>query len=267
MAYCSKIIVLGASAWLALGSIMGCNAVLGIEEARLSESASGAGAGGAGVVSTVTPSALKHTGLDTCVASKTDSAACSTCIRNACGPQKESACQQSYQCRGAMDAYSGCLGASCSVAGCTDEEFFTPNSPVDRCYGKCEHECAASPIYSACQLYCACMGANCGEKLSAQALDGGVSTPVFTSMADCQTQCESWAPAVVTCRRTHCEIAELYPMEAHCDHATGIGFCGTAVPLVTSCRDKSLNSFACTQDQDCCSNHCDAKGTRTCTPP
>jgi hypothetical protein len=159
-----------------------------------------------------------------------------------------------------MDDYGACLGASCATGDCFDRTLFTPGQQVNDCYGACTEACAASPIYSPCDLYCACLGANCSDQFSDAPVNGQ-----FSSLDDCLKKCAMLPPEIVTCRRTHCELAGLSvpPNLTHCDHAVGNIFCSSTMPTDrTQCTDKSksLDSFACQQPSDCCSGNCNALG-------
>jgi hypothetical protein len=191
-------------------------------------------------------------GLDYCDAAV--STACTACASTECSQPEQNGCLADSKCRGAINGYASCLGGEC---GGTPAECFAPlsapGSTIPSCLAGCSDACAQSPIYSECQLYCGCMGSNCATQ--------------FGSMDDCITECQALPSNLRACRWTHCELAGIYPLEAHCDHAIGIGFCGLAEPQVrpAACRDKRLDGSACQQDSDCCSNHCDSR--RSCADP
>jgi hypothetical protein len=228
----------------------GCNSALGIEEAQLRPEDMGTNPASAQVTF--------HSGDNVCLPNAA-TAACSACVSSHCGSSGENHCLQDYSCRSALDTYSACLGSNCAAGTDCFESLFGAVPPGNDCYGNCEHECEGTPIYSACQLYCACLGANCMQ-------DFGAGAQQFATQADCITGCMALPPEIVNCRRTHCEIARIYPTEPHCDHAIGNGFCGVMTTSTTrdpGCQ-KSLNSFACVANGDCCSGYCDVDGTRTC---
>jgi hypothetical protein len=250
------LILLGVSAFLGLNALSGCNAVLGIDQAEV-ESGGGTGkAGSTGNAGSTSQSLMLQTGSNACTVSNT---ACNACIANTRNCQQETnACLGDPDCRKAFDRYRYCLTKACDAKDCI-ERLYDDQPLVPSCIiQSCRDECAAVPVQSACQLYCACMAANCQSRFQ----DG-----TFSTMAACVTSCEQLPPDVQTCRRTHCEIAGDFPTERHCFHATGTDFCsaaGTTRP--TTCTDKSLNSFACKADQECCSNNCN-QDTRACSNP
>jgi hypothetical protein len=236
----------------ALAAIPGCNAALGIEEASLRADGTGGG-------NTSTGGVIRYAGSDSC---KADNGACSVCIATACRASGgESLCLGNHDCRGAMDLYAQCLGKGCVEGDCLEQLLADPKLG---CFSNCAADCQKKPIYSACQLYCGCLAANCSST------DFGPSAK-YADQAACLADCATLPPELITCRRTHCEIAGLVPSEPqHCDHAVGNGFCvaSTALPVrdesPTGCQ-KSLNSFACLADSECCSDHCDSR--HSCAAP
>lgn len=197
-----------------------------------------------------------QTGSNSCSAPNT---ACTTCIANAANCQQATnVCLGTTECRKSFDRYRYCLTKACDAKDCIEtldqEQYPAPHCIIQNC----RDDCAAVPVESACQLYCACMAANCQGRFQ----DG-----TFSSMDACVAACEKLPPDVQTCRRTHCEIAADFPKEQHCFHATGSMFCGaTAMTRPDTCTDKSLNSFACKEDSECCSDHCNGD-TRACSNP
>ena len=234
MASRATLVVVSIGAWLSVGPLGGCNAILDIQQAQLAASTSSAGAGGA----------LPVPGdADSC---KADNTPCSTCISAKCTPIEQGECTSDEGCRKVGDEYARCLGAGCKAddLNCF-EPIFGGASAVPTCVAGCTTECAAVPVYSACELYCGCMLANCSNK--------------FDTVQDCIAVCKNLPAEVVNCRRTHCDIAPHDSTLPHCDHAMGVQTCGTTdVPTRTAeCRDKSLKGFYCAADSDCCSNACD----------
>jgi hypothetical protein len=261
MAHRSSSVVLALSAWLIMSSLSGCNGVLGIEEARPSASNGGqgnssGGSGGAGP--------LTYTGADSCIGAPAANANCSTCLAKQCSSAVQNQCLQDHTCREQMDYYGACLTSSCTLGDCFEQQLLQTGMQVNDCYASCSDACAASPIYSACQLYCACMGSNCPDKINDMPVNGE-----FKSMADCIAVCSALPAEIVTCRRTHCELAGLTGDLIHCDHATGVTFCEvgtTQTDRDSQCTDKSksLISFACRSPSDCCSGNCSAQ--MACAP-
>jgi hypothetical protein len=243
-------LAIAGGAWLLLAS--GCNAALGIQEAELRPDSTSGGTGG-GVVS--------YAGDNVCMA---DNTKCLTCATTACqgsGAQNPlNSCLADHGCRDAMIDYGACLGKQCAAADCFDKLDAASSSLLDDCIEPCVNDCAVAPIYTPCQVYCSCLAANCQDD---------VTTSPYTSQSECLTACGKLPPDVVTCRRTHCELAGLSGDPVHCDHAVGIGFCGvTDVPArddgPAGCQ-KSLISFACRYGTDCCSGFCDSRSS--CAPP
>jgi hypothetical protein len=182
-------------------------------------------------------------GADDCQA---DSAVCETCMVQNCTAVELATCISDAQCRRVIDSYAQCLGADCTgtLQQCF-EPLFDVGSVVPICITKCISECSHAPIYSNCDLYCGCMLSNCSSK--------------FDTVAECVSDCKTLLPDVVTCRRTHCEIAPRDPTLPHCDHAVGIQTCLSSVVQTrpVDCQDKSLTGYYCQVDSDCCSNACD----------
>jgi hypothetical protein len=253
-----QIPLLVAAAWLALCLSAGCNAVLGIEEAQPRGTAGGTGNGSAGSAgsSASTPgTGLAYTGTDSCKGEPAANTACQACLTQQCTSAAQSLCTKDHSCRRQMDDYDACLGASCLTPNqCFEQTLLKPGQQVNDCYSQCADACAVSPIYSPCDLYCACMGANCSDQFSDTPMNGQ-----FGSLSDCLTKCQALPPEIVTCRRTHCELAGLSADLTHCDHAVGHIFCSSTMPTDrTQCTDKSLDSFACQQSSECCSGNCNA---------
>jgi hypothetical protein len=233
-------VVMSVGAWLGVGLLSGCNEILDIQQADLgaiaggsANAGAGAGAGGGSPIPTD----------ETC---KADNSACSKCLSTSCDPVARGQCIRDEGCRKIGDHYARCLGPQCKAdeVGC-----FGPltagDSLVPPCVESCFSECAAVPVYSACELYCGCMVANCVGK--------------FDSVQECVDNCKTLDPEVVSCRRTHCDIAPHDSKLPHCDHAVGLQTCSATTPPVrpTTCRNKSLKGFYCATGGDCCSGACD----------
>jgi hypothetical protein len=225
--------------------------VLGIEQAQLDESSGTIGKAGSSSGGNQSP---VQTGINACTAANPE---CTTCIENTQGcVQETNACLGDPDCRKTFDRYRYCLTKTCDAQDCI-ESLYGEISIIPQCIiQSCKAKCTAVPVESACQLYCACMADNCQSRFQ----DG-----TFKSMDDCVASCEKLPQDVQTCRRTHCEIAGDFPTEQHCFHATGSMFCAaTDMMRPTTCTDKSLNSFACKVDAECCSGNCN-QDTRACS--
>jgi hypothetical protein len=81
----------------------------------------------------------------------------------------------------------------------------------------------------------------------------------FDSVQECVDKCKMLDAEVVSCRRTHCEIAPHDLKLPHCDHAVGTLTCSDTTPPTrpSTCRSKSLKGFYCATGDDCCSGACD----------
>jgi hypothetical protein len=241
-------VALGVVAWLCVGSLSACNSVLGIEEAApRANGASGAPAGSAGGTGISTYVQPPNTGN---VCTKPVSGDCSTCIAKNCSASELSTTLANPDSRAALGKYSICLGAACSSQDtCFEDQLLVAPAPVFKCGGNCISACATTPVFSTCQLYCACMAQNCVSE------DAGFANPDQT---DCVTRCEAWPAEVQTCRWSHCEVAPLDPA-THCQHADGkLISCGATTPIVRpdSCKTLSLPGFGCNGNGDCCNNDC-----------
>jgi len=237
-------LIVGIFALLAL-ALGACNEVLGIEQATLDETGgrSGNGSAGSGSMQPAPPRSCPSEA----------SSSCSTCVQSACPITTVNACLTNASCRKTLDAYNTQLGATCNgrQGVAYEETLLQPNSPVDPCFGSCKNSCSDSPVLSTCEIYCGCMGSNCGKK--------------FASQADCVNKCIALGrPDLASCRWSHCELVAMFPSENHCDHAVGIGTCADNATLAhpKDCT-KSYLGFACVKDADCCSGHCDSQ-KRSC---
>jgi hypothetical protein len=227
-------------------SLIGCNAVLGIDEAHLADSGTG---GGSSI--NLSSKVTTRPGKD-CSA---PSAACASCIEASDCADAKAACLADAACRVALNAYRVCLGSQCSDAGGACLSTFSTYEaqlhlaliPFSTCVQEqCRDQCKDMPLVPPCELYCGCMAPNCTTELAARG----------TPLVDCQSACDAATVDDLTCRWTHCEIAATHPNQGHCGHAIGEVFCNAKTVVSSTCSDKSQSSYACDTGDDCCSSKC-----------
>ncbi|HEV8548380.1 MAG TPA: hypothetical protein VGQ57_05110, partial [Polyangiaceae bacterium] len=180
-------------------AVVGCNAVLGIDQAELDEGSSTAGKPGVAA------------GKGSFVSMPTDD--CSACMQANCTPPLQ-ACLADATCRAKLTYYdSTCITLANADPGTCREGLSVPglSTGVANCLtANCASQCGASPLVDACDLYCNCMGAagGCG-----------------TSIAECSANCTAWRvrPGMLDCVLSHCEAAVESTTPAnhdmHCSHA------------------------------------------------
>jgi hypothetical protein len=232
-------IALGGATLLLLG---GCNAVLGIDEARPREDGS-------------SQSGRLAVPVKSCNAPRPSCATCAT-AGDQCGPVLAT-CLDVRVCREALNQYRGCLGGKCSDDAdgtCFAELEASAASDVAQCI---KTECATcvgvSPLIDMCDLYCGCMQQECDTVLQSQ----GNLDWVAGDAASCREACLLMDDLPSThCRWTHCEIKNLTTSPQHCTHAVSDANCPRAVVVAAQCTDRSLTGWACAADGDCCSKNC-----------
>lgn len=239
-----------ASAFSAI-SLIGCNAVLGIDEAHPRDDGSPAVS-----TSQVIP-------VPGCEAPGTDFAACfSDSI--AYGD-----CLANHDCRKALDAYRACLGSKCAGTTCFDKLLAGAGQAVaDYVQGECPQFEDVKPIAAVCDLYCACMQQTLPPSTKGAAADG-LTCETFAGVswqpgnkAQCKDACEALAKkdlGSVNCRWGHCELAANGEARGHCSHAIDNSICPEAVVPNAKCTDRSLAGWACDVPHDCCSNNCSGR--------
>jgi hypothetical protein len=221
----------------------GCNAVLGIEEAHEGgDQEEVSAAPGTRVTTPLVP------------ACQDPSPTCAACMATDCAKLPKTECLGDQTCRLALNSYRVCLGSACQDSAGDCKQALTTAEGRSRATkmlsgvqgfaecvdGTCQSACKDSALVTSCELYCACMTANCK-----------------VADAACVADCTSQKPADVLCRWTHCEMASADPTGDHCNHAKGINFCQTNTVYNAPCKDRSQDTFACTNNGDCCSNICD----------
>jgi hypothetical protein len=250
------------SSILAMGSCLAlcaCNAVLGMERARLDDGDAGVvGAGGAppgaGGATVITP---RGTGGGPAQVSQnytdctSDSAECASCITTNPGCDT-SKCMADKQCRVALLNYTRCLDSSlCGDKSCSEKlTNVLENNPLlpHSCIEACPACTPSRGVLPICKLYCSCMQVACADQL--QSALGG-------SLDACVAQCEMSgdAPSITLCKETHCEAAAQYDPDVHCQHAIGkLGQCMTEIKVCTV--GLSTGFAGCQTGSDCCSGIC-----------
>jgi hypothetical protein len=253
-------VVLGAIAVLALSA---CNAILGMEHARLDEGVdSGAPAnhGSGGKPAVVQPSgtgAVVNTVEQADCTTESDT--CQKCIEGHCGGATQSEkCLKDPACRGVIQSHTLCLGNfSCRSSECsailTDNLEDGANAQFASCVNQCGLECDGKGLFPICELYCSCMMATCPDQAST----------LGASLDECVQKCNS-DKAIhdnASCRENHCEIAKIALDQAerdrHCLHSLGqLGNCAGKIKICTS--GFASGNGPCKSGDDCCSKRCNA---------
>jgi hypothetical protein len=195
-----------------LAALLGCNAILGIDEARLYPDASAAAGGDGG---------------EACSLTAPDP--CNQCIAARCCDKFE-ACNGDADCKAALAQYNVCVGIDfTNDAGGTCDETFASASATRASLATCAFQngstsgcaeaCARKPIGGTiCSDYCTCAAQACPDK----SFDGG----------DCLTICGAFSESQLTCRPYHCGLANMAKMNndelgrvTHCGHTFGESLC------------------------------------------
>lgn len=233
-------------------ALVGCNAVLGIDEAHSRADDVG------GV------SKALEVPTDTC--NGPQPASCATCIAGSCKNSLDT-CLKAHDCREALNEYRKCLGAKCNVDSCSDGLQAGPARELAACaLGATEcPECSdTTPLADICALYCSCMeqpmpatagpdaGQTCEQYNGANLKDWAAG-----DNAACLAACRSLKdPAAIHCRWSHCELAQSGELGLHCGHAVGDSRCPLHVEATASCKDKRIDNWGCESSAQCCSDHC-----------
>lgn len=231
---------------LALGGallVLGCNAVLGIEEAELDQ-----------VEATLVCERPLSEPSKECVAPDRD--ACETCMAGSCDPDLASACLADGNCRGDLLDHRVCLQ---NDNDCIDEGgactscMTAPGDPFEmvKCSRDCGQTCAGAELPSICEIYCACMTERCPAEPFVLAPAGEVT--------DCLTYCATIPSHTTTCRISHCTLAKMPDIPGHCGHSVGRDqACEDVQPPELSCTspDQGKLGYGCDVPDDCCSGQC-----------
>ena len=205
-------------------ALLRCNAILGIEEAKLDPDASVmAGAGG----SAGSTGSGGSGGGGMCASLKAPDP-CNKCVAaNCCDPFE--ACNNDADCKDALGKYNDCVGvAFTNDAGGTCDETFASGSQIRSnlatcafltAAGGCANVCMGKPVGAdICTSYCSCVAATCPER----DFDGG----------DCAALCADFTEPQLTCRPYHCGLAKISKdmgndalRQTHCGHAFGVSLC------------------------------------------
>jgi len=232
---------------LAVVALVGCNSVLGIDEAHLSDGAS-------------SPSNSSNALAIPIVSCQAPASECAACLASASAYTK---CVSNQACRKALDRYRACLGDKCNDVGCFDALSATAASEVaDYVRTECSQCAGQKPLASMCELYCRCMQQQLPGITADAAPDGATCETAAAAPnrgSACITACEMLAatdPASVHCRWSHCELAVGGESRTHCLHAIDSSICPLKVVAGDDCKNRSLPHWACDDGNDCCSSSC-----------
>lgn len=227
----------GCALAIALG--IGCNGILGIEEAELAQQGQ---TPATGYVETPERPTLRNPADQACAAD----AACRRCV-DACTGNSDSVgkCLEDHDCRYALDGHRSCIRANgCSGDGDCAEELaegskLVSSVRIGACLVECAEACEGRSVVGMCELYCACMSTQCPES--------GISA------ASCVKECEALDSSMVWCRWLHCEFRTPATPQ-HCQHAVGVGACDGN--LGASCPGKTRDGLPCNLASECCGGVC-----------
>lgn len=246
-------VIVAAVSLCGLGhQVAACNSVLGIEEAELDESLDG----GSCEFTWVEP-------VKECIPNEE----CELCLGQCEGfHTSRDDCLADQGCRTALQNHRWCLNVD---QDCSDEAqnclnclpTSGPGQGVRNCMTECSGVCDGTGVYSLCELYCACMAAQCPNQ-TITLLNGTETTDCGAYCAE-QTDADAWK---TSCRLSHCSLAENPPdpsaITDHCRHAVSLdGMCTVQEAQETFCLggddpDKKLNGHGCDLDSECCSGEC-----------
>jgi hypothetical protein len=231
---------------LAALSLIGCNAVLGIDEAHSRDSA-------------VSNSKSLVIPAEGCDIPQTE---CAKCVS---GSNALISCMGDHDCRKSLDAYRQCLGSKCENVACFDALSVSAGSAVaDVVHAECPVCEGTSPLASMCNLYCACMqqtlptpAGAVADGMTCEAFNDAASLPwAAGTLVACTDACKKLDLASLNCRWSHCELANNGETRAHCQHAISEVSCPLAVAADADCTDKKPFGWGCDVSKDCCSNRC-----------
>jgi hypothetical protein len=220
----AAILALGVAAAAAAS----CNAVLGIEEARLDQTSEAA-----------TCALPRARPVDRCEFTTN----CDRCVNERCEEGEVQACVEDPACRKALTNHRICIQDDCRDEDGTCGECLG-EVPKASCLADCAQACTGGELVSLCELFCACMAANCPNHHA----------------SDCLETCRNTPDWELECVLTHCERAE-DPGADHCLHATHeLRQCPETPPdpeAMASCEAPlGLIGYGCGQHGDCCSGFC-----------
>jgi hypothetical protein len=243
---------LAVTGGFAVLALVGCNAVLGIDEAHSRDEGFTSGKG-------------QEVPSDKC--NGPQPVACATCITTNC-PGARDDCLASHDCREALDTYRKCLGSSCDDASCLAALQAGPARALAGCAlstTECPECPQATPLVDVCELYCACMQQPMPESAGAPYVGQTCEQYNGTSLKEwaagdreaCKTACRGLNdPAAAHCRWTHCELSQSTEKAFHCGHAIGDSRCPLAVNLDAGCKDRRITGWGCDRSEQCCSDTC-----------
>jgi len=212
---------------LLAAALVGCNGLLGIDEATLDPDASArGGAAGSGGSTGVGGGS----GGSACSLMAPDP--CNQCVAERCCSAHD-ACNGDAACKKALSEYNVCVGVSfTNDAGGTCEEALgtsgalaqalatcaLSNAATDTPPG-CADACTDKPIGGdICSTYCSCVSLNCPEKAF--------------EVGSCLANCGAFTEPQLTCRPYHCTLAQKAKTSSdepgrvtHCGHSFGEALC------------------------------------------
>jgi hypothetical protein len=224
---------------ISAASLVGCNAILGIEEARLGDASAGAagqtaaGAGGAGPGSGGAGAGGSSAGAGGGACSLMAPDPCNQCVAARCCAEYD-ACLADSDCKAALTEYNVCIGTSVTndAGGTCDETLGASGNPRRSAFARCAFQKgpADSPPGCAdvcfgnvvggdiCSDYCTCVADACPEK----GFDG----------QSCLSVCAAFNEGQINCRPYHCGLAKAAKNNnnesdrlKHCGHAFGEALC------------------------------------------
>lgn len=247
------------AAVLGLYTVVGCNAVLGIEPAELDTA----------------PEPL------TCQWSApnpgVECSGCNeACVSNKC---KLDECLNDKDCRFALFNFRSCVGAACTDAKGECSCILTENkqaTEVATCLKACGSNCTLAAANTLCQGYCACMHQQCPTNEPNGASQGGCLEACMAGLPAGAPALPLTDPAVaamwkqapsapqVGCLWYHCLAAEEPNDGLHCDHALNRGGICTNPPVPDPtdglCDFPQRHANApCNDRSQCCSGVCNGQ--------
>ena len=256
----SQSFIVGGTLLLGLHTVAGCNAVLGIEPAELTD-----GSEQKLCQWTAPNPAVECTGCD------------EACVNNRC---KLDECLNDKDCRFSLFNFRGCVGTACTDAKGNCSCILDENkqaAEVATCLKDCGSNCNLAAANTLCQGYCSCMKKQCPINEPNGGTDGGCleaclaglpanapPLPLASDAAGVAMWQQAPSAEQVGCLWYHCVAAEPPNDHLHCDHAINrFGLCSNPPkPNVTEglCNYPQRHANApCNDRSQCCSGVCNDK--------